>query len=154
MNKIARKSLTVILIAFAAFLVAPQLTAQAATPNYGGAALSWAEAHAAGDWYAYGTAGPYTYDCSGLVSTAVLKATGKWIGRDTYEMLATMGHGHFMRIPLSEARRGDILFYGTGHVEFDTTWYHMSFGAHDSGSRIGWIRWGGWWAPTMAFRVV
>ena len=144
--------LALFLLVTACFLGTSGGTAQASV-SPGNAALDWAEAHALGHWYAYGTNGPVTYDCSGLVSTAILKATGIWIGRSTYEMLATGGHGHLTWIPLSQARRGDILFYGPGHVEFDTIWHDTSFGAHDWGQRIGWITWGGGWQPTEAFRL-
>ena len=122
-----------------------------AAENAGAAGLDWAEAHATGCWYSYGgTNCAQGYDCSGLVSSSILNATGIWIGRDTYEMLS---NPHLHRIPLDEARRGDLLFYGTGHVEFDTQWYHMSYGAHDWGTRVGWAQWDGWWSPTMAFEV-
>ena len=85
-----------------------------------------------------------------FLAGVILNATGISIGRDTYEML---DNPHLHQIPLDEARRGDLLFYGTGHVEFDTEWYHVSFGAHDWGTRVGWARWNGWWSPTMAFEV-
>lgn len=155
MNKNVQRIITAILIAFTAFLLTPKVSASAATnPDYGGWALNWAEANATGHWYGYGGTGPEVYDCSGLVSTAVLKADHIWIGRDTYVMLATMGEGHFVPIPLSEARRGDILFFGAGHVTFDTAWYHTAFQAEQPGTRIGWYQWGWGWAPTMAFRIV
>jgi cell wall-associated NlpC family hydrolase len=135
-----------------AFTVVPS-PAHAATAGEspGARALDWAEAHATGLPYIYGGTGPYGYDCSGLVYEAVLEADGITLPRDTYEMLA--GSPHLEQIPLADAQRGDLLFYGSGHVEFDTIWYHMSFGAHDSGSSIGWITWGGSWVPTMALRV-
>jgi cell wall-associated NlpC family hydrolase len=140
-----------------ALLAAPALApsaAQAGTVTPGNAALNWAEAHALGCWYHYGgTSCSPGYDCSGLVSTSVLRATGIWIGRDTYTMLATNGEGHFERIPLSQARRGDILFYGTGHVEIDTAWSRQSFGALETGTRVGWHTWNAYWHPTSAYRV-
>ena len=132
----------------AVFAIAPPAHA---AENAGAAGLNWAEAHATGCWYRYGgTNCAEGYDCSGLVSSSILHATGISIGRDTYEMLS---NPHLHQIPLDEARRGDLLFYGTGHVEFDTEWYHVSFGAHDWGTRVGWARWNGWWSPTMAFEV-
>lgn len=132
----------------AVFAIIPQAHA---AENLGAAGLDWAEAHATGCWYAWGgTNCAEGYDCSGLVSSSILQATGIWVGRDTYEMLDSP---HLHRIPLSEARRGDLLFYGTGHVEFDTMWPHTSFGAHDFGTRVGWAQWNGWWSPTMAFAV-
>jgi cell wall-associated NlpC family hydrolase len=115
----------------------------------GNAALDIAETRA-GDWYAYGAEGPDAFDCSGLVAWAAGQE-GIYLPHSTYAMLA--GAAHLERIPLADARRGDLLFYGPGHVEIDTIWYHMSFGAHDSGSRVGWIRWGPSWYPTMALRI-
>jgi hypothetical protein len=64
-----------------------------------------------------------------------------------------LSNPHLHRIPLSQARRGDLMFYGTGHVEINTAWYHQTFGAHDWGQRVGWISWGPWWHPTAAYRV-
>lgn len=127
------------------------LTAYYESP--GARALDWAEAHALGCWYAWGGTGPCGsgYDCSGLVWAAVLHADGIVLPRDTYGMLA--GSPHLYWIPLSQARRGDLLFFGSGHVEIDTVWYHVSFGAHHSGTQVGWRGWDSWWAPTMALRI-
>lgn len=116
----------------------------------GNIALNWAETQA-GKWYQYGATGPNTYDCSGLVYEAFLKE-GINISRDTYSMLATNGNGHFERVYTPE--RGDLAFYGTGHVEFATIWPNETFGAHNTGSRIGWIEFGYGWYPTMYFRVI
>src|SRR5215470_2139031 len=120
----------------------------AATSSYGGswagnAALNWAERHATGCWYSYGGSScSRGYDCSGLVMEAFGHAAGIWLPHSTYAML---GNPHLHRIPLSQARRGDLMFYGSGHVEIDTVWYHQTFGAHNWGQRVGWIRWGPWW---------
>jgi len=117
---------------------------------YGNSALSWAESHAYNHWYASGGTGP-DYDCSGLVMVS-FEHVGIKLPRTTYGMLSSK---HLRSVPLSRIRRGDILFYGSGHVEFATKWYHQSFGAHDTGSRIGWIKWWpGSWQPTMAFEVI
>jgi cell wall-associated NlpC family hydrolase len=78
------------------------------------------------------------------------QGAGIWLPHSTYAMLS---NPHLHRIPLSQARRGDLMFYGSGHVEFNTIWYHQTFGAHDSGSRVGWIAWGPYWYPTAAYRV-
>jgi NlpC/P60 family len=131
-------------------LLAP---AASARPHYGSylgnSILDTAESRA-GDWYVYGAAGPDEFDCSGLVYWAAAQH-GIDLPRTTYGMLA--GSPHLYPVPVADARRGDLLFYGSGHVEFATDWYHMSFGAHDSGSRLGWIRWWpGSWEPTMAMR--
>jgi cell wall-associated NlpC family hydrolase len=117
----------------------------------GNAALNWAERQAAGCWYTYGgTSCSHGYDCSGLVMEAFGHAAGIWLPHSTYAML---GNSHLHRIPLSQARRGDLMFYGSGHVEINTVWYHQTFGAHSSGQRVGWIKWGPWWYPTAAYRV-
>ena len=49
--------------------------------------------------------------------------------------------------------RGDLAFYGPGHVEFMTRWWHTTFGAQDWGTRVGWHIWGWGWVPTMFFRL-
>jgi hypothetical protein len=75
---------------------------------------------------------------------------GIWLPHSTYAML---GSRHLHRIALSQARRGDLMFYGSGHVEINTIWYHQTFGAHHSGQRVGWRKWSPWWHPTAAYRV-
>ena len=128
----------------------------AVTSSYGGssagnAALNWAERNATGCWYTWGgTNCSQGYDCSGLVMEAFGHGDGIWLPHSTYAMLSDP---HLHRIPLSQARRGDLMFYGSGHVEFNTIWYHQTFGAHDSGSRVGWITWGPYWYPTAAYRI-
>ena len=128
----------------------------AVTSSYGGsragnAALNWAERHAAGCWYSYGGSSCSPgYDCSGLVMEAFGHGAGIWLPHSTYARLATR---HLPWIPLSQARRGDLMFYGSGHVEINTVWYHKTFGAHDWGQRVGWATWGPWWHPTAAYRV-
>lgn len=103
-----------------------------------------------GHWYSYGSAGPTYFDCSGLVYWAAGRL-GISLPRTTYGMLA--GSSHLYRIPLSWARRGDLMFYGSGHVEINTMWYHTTFGAQQTGTRVGWHHWSGYWAPTMAMRL-
>jgi len=128
----------------------------AVTSSYGGswagnAALDWAEQHATGCWYYYGGTGCSPgYDCSGLVMEAFGQAAGIWLPHSTYAMLSDP---HLHPIPLSQAQRGDLMFYGPGHVEIDTIWYDTTFGAHDWGQTVGWITWGPWWYPTAAYRV-
>ena len=156
--------------ALAAALIAPgAATAAAAAPaaqasvshpartgGYGGsragnAALNWAEGHARGCWYSYGGSSCSPgYDCSGLVMAAFGHGAGIWLPHSTYSML---GSRHLHRISLSQARRGDLMFYGSGHVEINTIWYHQTFGAHHSGQRVGWRTWSRWWHPTAAYRV-
>ena len=156
--------------ALAAALLAPAAAAAAAaapaaqasvsrsavTSGYGGsragnAALNWAERHAAGCWYSYGGSScSRGYDCSGLVMEAFGHGAGIWLPHSTYAMV---DDPHLHRIPLSQAQRGDLMFYGSGHVEIDTIWYHQTFGAHDWGQPVGWITWGSSWYPTAAYRV-
>jgi len=117
----------------------------------GNAALNWAEGHATGCWYSYGGSSCSPgYDCSGLVMEAFGQGAGIWLPHSTYTML---GSRHLHRIALSQARRGDLMFYGSGHVEINTVWYHQTFGAHHSGERVGWRKWSPWWYPTAAYRV-
>jgi len=139
-----------VLACFVIALLAVTARPAAASESLGNRMLDWAEAHAYGHWYGWGGTGPAVFDCSGLVFAAA-RADGVALPRTTYGMLA--GSSHLYRIPLSQARRGDLLFYGSGHVEFDTAWYHTSFGAHASGQRVGWIQWSSGWAPTMAMRL-
>ena len=121
-----------------------QLTAS--TESIGNRILDMAETRT-GSWYVYGGAGPSVFDCSGLVYWASHRL-GVNMPRTTYGMLAS---SHLYRV--YSPRRGDLAFYGTGHVEFVTTWYHTTFGAQNSGTRVGWHRWNAYWYPTMYFRI-
>ena len=111
-------------------------------------AIGWAITQA-GAWYAWGGTGPYSagYDCSGLVWRAYKRA-GVTLPRTTYGMLASW---HLVRT--YAPHRGDLAFYGTGHVEFVTRRTGRTFGALETGTRIGWHTYGGSWYPTMYFRV-
>jgi cell wall-associated NlpC family hydrolase len=101
-----------------------------------------------GKWYCWGGAGPSCFDCSGLVSSAY-KHANIWLGRTTYDMLNS---GKLIRISHAQARPGDLAFFGTGHVELFVRG-DMTFGAHDTGSRIGWERFNVYWHPTAYYRV-
>lgn len=130
-------------------LLAPAASARASSGALGGSILNTAESRT-GSWYDYGAAGPNVFDCSGIVVWAAARH-GIRLPHSTYAMLD--GGPHLYRIPLADVQRGDLLFFGSGHVEFATRWYHVSFGAHDTGSRVSWIRWWpGSWQPTMAMR--
>lgn len=98
--------------------------------------------------YLWGGAGPYGYDCSGLVYAAY-RARGISLPRTTYEML---GNSRLIRIRKSQAKRGDLAFFGTGHVEL-YGWGNWTFGAADTGTLIGFHRMNAYWHPTMYFRV-
>jgi len=129
----------------AAVVSAPRVT----TSTLGDRVLNVAITRA-GHWYSFGAAGPAYFDCSGLVYWSA-RQLGITLPRDTYGMLA--GSAHLYRIPLSSIRRGDLIFFGSGHVEINTAWYHTSFGAHHSGTRVGWRAWGPYYQPTMAMRL-
>ena len=111
-----------------------------------GRAYIWAIAQR-GKPYVWGGTGPYGFDCSGLVMEAYAHADHRYLPRTTYEMLASR-----MLVRTYAPRKGDLAFYGSGHVEL-WSGRHSTFGAHDSGSRIGWIRWNGYWHPSGFYRV-
>ena len=123
------------------------LRASASTKPTRLVALEWAWQQA-GKWYCWGGSGPSCYDCSGLVQAAYEHA-GIQLPRTTYEMLSSP---LLRRIPASQRRRGDLAFYGSGHVELVT--FTGTFGALHTGARIGWHFPNQWWHPTMYFRVV
>jgi cell wall-associated NlpC family hydrolase len=141
-----------IMILMSTFLVTlPIVTShQAATASTQArrvAAYLWAYHHR-GDWYCWGGTGPSCFDCSGLIEAAYAHE-GLHFGRTTYAMLASW---RLVRERESQARPGDLAFYGTGHVEFFIR-PGLTYGAAAPGTRIGWHRWNAWWHPTMFFRV-
>lgn len=109
-------------------------------------AYIWA-AHQHGKPYCWGgTSG--CFDCSGLVMAAY-RHVDLHFGRDTAQMLAS---GRLVRVSRRQARKGDLAFYGSGHVELFAS-RRYTLGALHSGTRIGWHRVSPWWRPTMYFRV-
>jgi cell wall-associated NlpC family hydrolase len=109
-------------------------------------AYIWA-AHQHGKWYCWGGTGG-CFDCSGLVMSAY-RHEGLNIGRDTFDML---GSGKLVRVGRRHVRKGDLAFFGTGHVELYVS-RKFTFGALHSGTQVGWHRITQWWHPTMYFRV-
>jgi len=101
-----------------------------------------------GKWYCWGGTGPSCYDCSGLVYAAYGNIN-VWLGRTTYDMLSS---GRLVRISHAQARRGDLAFFGTGHVELVDR-ANITFGAHASGTRIGWAWSNSYRHPTAYYRV-
>jgi cell wall-associated NlpC family hydrolase len=98
--------------------------------------------------YVWGGTGPYGFDCSGLVY-ASYRSEGLRLPRTSYGMLSSR---HLIRIRKSQARRGDVAFFGPGHVEiYDRG--NWTFGAADAGTRIGFHHMNRFWHPTMYFRV-
>jgi NlpC/P60 family len=110
-------------------------------------AWQWAEKQR-GKPYIWGGTGPQGFDCSGLVYAAYRQA-GFILPRTTYEMLASW---QLVRIPRSKARRGDLAFFGSGHVEL-FGWGDWTFGAEAPGTLLGFHQWNAFWYPTMFFRV-
>jgi len=141
---LAALAATVVVISLAALVA---VRASASTKPTRLVALQWAE-HQAGKWYCWGGNGPSCFDCSGLVVAAYQHA-GISLPRTTFEMLSSP---LLRRIPASQRRRGDLAFYGSGHVELVTI--TGTFGALHTGAQIGWHHPNQWWHPTMYFRVV
>jgi cell wall-associated NlpC family hydrolase len=122
-------------------LAGPAPKASASARSTAWQALKWAEGKA-GCWYSYGgTSCSQGYDCSGLVMSA-FNHVGYGLPRTTGEMLAS---GRIYQIPWRDRRQGDLLFWGNYHVELVTK--HASFGAQQSGTRVGWHRL--WGSPTV-----
>jgi cell wall-associated NlpC family hydrolase len=114
----------------------------------GGRALDWAIGHALYHWYGWGGTGPNVYDCSGLVQAAY-RAIGITLPRTTYDML-----GDYRQLRrVSHPQRGDLAFYGSGHVELYAHG-NYTFGAHNTGSQVGWVAFGGWWQPSAYYEVI
>jgi cell wall-associated NlpC family hydrolase len=122
-------------------------TAHAAAADRGAGILAVAETRA-GAPYVWAAAGPWAFDCSGLVSWAAAR-TGISLPHSTYAMLAS---GHL--VPTRHPVAGDLAFFGAGHVEFVARGHNMTFGAQNSGTRVGFHQWSSWWHPTMFFKVV
>ena len=142
--RITLAALSALLIAGVLAPLAPSPASAAAAPKRL-IALRWAESQA-GKWYCFGGTGG-CFDCSGLVMSAYRHA-GISIPRTTYGMLASP---RLHRIAASQRQRGDLAFYGSGHVELVTR--HGTFGAAAPGTRVGWHHPSAWWHPTMYFRV-
>ena len=109
-------------------------------------AYIWA-AHQRGKPYCWGGTGG-CFDCSGLVMAAY-RHQGLYFGRDTIDMLSS---GRLVRVGRRHAKKGDLAFYGTGHVEL-VGGRHYTLGALHFGTVVGWHRLTVWWHPTMYFRV-
>ena len=99
--------------------------------------------------YVYGGTGPCGdgYDCSGLVQAAYARI-GFAIPRTTQEMLAS---GRLRRV--NDPKRGDLSFYGSGHVELYVGG-NVTFGALNSSAGIGFHTWNRFWHPTAFLAVI
>jgi peptidoglycan DL-endopeptidase CwlO len=153
---VVQTALAVVIFLFASIGLAQSFPARAATAS-ASAALTAARMRMSvwryalkqrGKPYIYGATGPQGFDCSGLVYAAY-RATGISLPRTTYGML---GSWRLVRIPKSKAQRGDLAFFGSGHVEI-YDWGPWTYGAQETGTRIGFHRMNSYWHPTMYFRV-
>ena len=142
--RVTLAALSALLIAGVLAPLAPS-AASASTRSQRLTALRWAERQA-GKWYCFGGTGG-CFDCSGLVMEAYARA-GISIPRTTYGMLAS---SKLRQIPAIWRKRGDLAFYGSGHVELVTA--RGTFGAQAPGTQVGWHHPSAWWHPTMYFRV-
>jgi NlpC/P60 family len=109
------------------------------------------------DPYSYGAAGPYAFDCSGLVYWAAGQAGERSWPRDTYD-IAWAWH-HSSRFTLTtRPQRGDLALWGPVsapyHVEFVTIWPQTTFGAETYGwaGRVTW-HYDGWWHPWFYLHI-
>ena len=172
MTRFAFKVFTIALASFTSFsaLTVPGSdTARAATPaivttTVVPAQISAAKRHAAMRWaktqagkpYRWGGEGPNSYDCSGLIMVAYQKV-GKFLPHNTGAMLAS---GKLMRVDKASVRWGDLAFFGPGHVELWGHWTNkakttgVTFGAHKSGTRIGYRSFNSaYYGPKSFYRV-
>jgi peptidoglycan DL-endopeptidase CwlO len=113
-------------------------------------AYNWAVTQT-GKPYEWGGTGPYGYDCSGLVMEAYRHA-GVQLPRTTYAMLSSPELES-----VAKPVRGDLAFFGSGHVELYRGWNPVTggwtFGAHESGTRISPAPITTWWHPSAFYRL-
>lgn len=96
--------------------------------------------------YIYGGNGPRGYDCSGLVVAAYKKA-GISLPRTTQSL---RNSSKLIKVARSKAMWGDVVMWGNTHIEFVSSANKWSFGAHKSGTKIGYRHYYG--SPTF-FRI-
>lgn len=119
-------------------------------------AFTWAATHAKGCWYVWGAIGPCAdgYDCSGTIYAAYTHVGVRDMPRDTYEMLASP---KLRWVPFRDAKRGDLAFFGTGHVEM-VAYAHdgvirWTLGAREPGTTVSFYRIDGYFYPTAIYAV-
>jgi len=134
-------------------ILAPAVNAQAAPRNparISSSALTWAEHHTKGLPYSWGAAGPYAYDCSGLISTA-FRHSGIYLPHYTVGMVQS-GKLYRVRHP----RRGDLAFWGSSsypyHVEFYVG-HGYTYGARTHSEPIGFHRISPYFPPSSYWRI-
>jgi peptidoglycan DL-endopeptidase CwlO len=142
-------TLVVLLAALAGLVTAP--AAHAAQLSAGVRILDRAETRA-GDWYAYGAAGPSEFDCSGLVDWSATSAGLRNWPRDTYDIASEIGTRFSIT---ANPERGDLALWGSisapYHVEI-VTGRDQTFGAQRTGTRVGWHD-DAWFRPDFYLHV-
>jgi cell wall-associated NlpC family hydrolase len=153
MSALMRAKIAGAVLAAAAMILIPAVSAQAAPRNpvqISSSALTWAEQHTKGLSYSWGGAGPYSYDCSGLVSTA-LRHEGVYLPHYTVGMVHS---GKLYRV--YHPRRGDLAFWGSPgypyHVEFYVG-HGYTYGARTYGEPIGFHKISPWFSPSSYWRI-
>lgn len=129
--------------------------ARATVTQYTGARILDRAETRLNDPYSYGAAGPYAFDCSGLVYWAATSTGERAWPRDTYQIAALIGSRFSLT---SRPVRGDLAMWGPVsapfHVELVTAWPGTTFGAETYGwaGRVTWHD-DGWFRPSFYLHV-
>lgn len=75
-----------------------------------------------GEPYVFGSAGPSSWDCSGLTMMA-FQAAGIPIGGHGATVQFTTARAKNLLVPYSQAQPGDLVFYGTGDDKYHVAMY-------------------------------
>jgi len=156
-QRVIPRVVTVLLLIIAGLAVIPSLAvpAQASTRYVGARILDQAETRL-NDPYSYGSAGPYYFDCSGLVDWSAVSVGERNWPRDTYGIAAQIGYRFVLT---SHPVRGDLALWGTVrapyHVEIVTAWSGWTFGAETStwAGRVTWHS-SAWFPPSFYLHIL
>ncbi len=151
MNTIVRKIVAPLVLFVLAFVLLLGFTAPAGATVVGARWRAWQYALSQRwDSYCWGGTGPGCWDCSGLVYKAYRKQ-GFAIPRTTNDMLSWW---RLHRERHWQARKGDLVFYGSGHVELYSKW-RQTFGALESSYPVNYHHWywSSWWQPSGYYHI-
>jgi len=84
-----------------------------------------------GDRYQYGATGPHRFDCSGLTYYSFRKAGFRHVPRTSSAQAR-----HTKRIPKSQLRRGDFVFFHDGAARPSNVYHLGVFAGWDRGRRV------------------